>query len=104
MKNWINVPYHSNQVYVIQENVIEEVVLNSLKGIKKVKLINNVDININNNHTDLCLKLNIKIKNSDKNVDVYNTIKTLTNTVEENIKQLIDKKPKNIQIIWQGFY
>ncbi|AKF41232.1 hypothetical protein MCANUF31_00818 [Mycoplasmopsis canis UF31] len=103
MSNWINVPYHSNQVYIVRESAIRDVLKNLITQNKKVKMSSSSKILIDEKHLDLQVFLDIKIKKAEMN-DSYNIIKNLVASVEEAVRKLIDKKPKNVQISLIGTY
>ncbi|WP_426460945.1 MMB_0454 family protein [Mycoplasma hafezii] len=94
--NWITVLYNSNQNYIVQEQAILDVVNSVILRFKTVKLTTKPKLVFDNEHTNVQLGLEIKLKAKDKSY--YSVIKDLSNQLEEAIKQLIDVKPKNIQI------
>ncbi|WP_322962051.1 hypothetical protein RRG51_01365 [Mycoplasmopsis cynos] len=103
MSNWVNVPYHSNQVYVVKEDAFKDVIKYFISQDKRFKLNSPVKILINEKHTDLQIFLEIKIKSSEA-TNSFNVIKYLISGIEEEIKKLIDKKPCNVQVSLCDYY
>ncbi|WP_255483476.1 MMB_0454 family protein [Mycoplasma sp. Pen4] len=103
--NWINVSYNSNQNYIVQESAILDVINNSISTIKSVKLANAPRLSFDEKHSNVHIYIDIKIKNSNSNkVQPTNIIKELVGLIEEDVRALIDKKPKNVQVVLLDFY
>ncbi|WP_036451723.1 MMB_0454 family protein [Mycoplasma buteonis] len=94
--NWISVSYNQNQTYIVQEKAILDAISNVIGRFKSFKLASKPNVKINDDHSNLQLYLEIKLKI--KSDSFYTVIKELSNQLEETIKQMIDVKPKNIQI------
>ncbi|WP_117275645.1 MMB_0454 family protein [Mycoplasmopsis edwardii] len=103
MSNWINVPYHSNQVYVVRESAIKDVIKSCFLQDKRVKLSSSSRIMIDEKHQNLNIFLDIKVKKTVEQ-DSMSIIRNIVASVEEAVKKLIDKKPKNVQVALIGFY
>ncbi|MEA4134253.1 hypothetical protein NPA13_01485 [Mycoplasma sp. 2045] len=101
--NWINVSYNSNQNYIVQESAILDVVNIALSSYKNIKASNSIRLSFDDKHSNVEIYVDIKIKNQ-KNKEPYSTIKELITQIENGVKSLIDKKPKNVQVVLLDFY
>ncbi|VEU76567.1 MMB_0454 family protein [Mycoplasmopsis columboralis] len=95
--NWINVTYNSNQTYIVKEEAILDVINNVFSELKHLKLVKTPRLSFDENHLDLEIFVDVKIKKN-KTKDTYSAVKQLANQIEEAVKILIDKKPKNVQV------
>ncbi|WP_051449499.1 MMB_0454 family protein [Mycoplasmopsis cricetuli] len=95
--NSVIVSYKSNQKYIVQQKAIIESINNVFSEINHSKLIKTPKLIFLNNNTDIEICVDIKIK-LNKVSDIYEAIKKVATSIEEAIKTLIDKKPKNVQI------
>ncbi|WLP85860.1 MMB_0454 family protein [Mycoplasma seminis] len=104
--NWITVPYNSNQSYIVQESAIVDVIQNALDNTKYVKSnLSNMRLSFDEDHSNVQIYIDVKIRGpKDKEIDPYAIIKELTFKIEENVKTLIDKKPKNVQVVLLDIY
>ncbi|QCZ36561.1 MMB_0454 family protein [Mycoplasma nasistruthionis] len=102
--NWINVSYNSNQTYIVQESALLnaiELVISSAKNVIKSSV---PKLEIDPDHSNLNILIEIKLKNITKEHDPYSIVKDLTFDIEESVRALIDKKPKNVQVILLDIY
>ncbi|SJZ43206.1 MMB_0454 family protein [Mycoplasmopsis verecunda] len=104
--NWITVPYNSNQSYIVQESAIVDVVNNAIASTKYVKSNpSNMRLSFDDNHSNVQIYIDVKIRNSQKNdINPYAIIKELTFKIEEGVRSLIDKRPKNVQVVLMDIY
>ncbi|MHA3802145.1 MMB_0454 family protein [Mycoplasma sp. VS30B] len=104
--NWITVPYNSNQSYIVQESAIVDAVSVALETTKYVKSnLSNMRLSFEEDHSNLQIYIDVKIRGAQTNeIDPYAIIKDLTYKIEENVKSLIDKKPKNVQVVLMDIY
>ncbi|MBN4083312.1 hypothetical protein JXZ92_00550 [Mycoplasma sp. CSL10137] len=101
--SWINVSYHSDQVYVVQESAIIDCIKLCFLNNKLLKLINKPRISIDSKRNNCYIFLDVKVKlNSEKKVNII--IKELTKNIETSVKKLINVTPKNIQIRLLSLY
>ncbi|QKT05436.1 MMB_0454 family protein [Mycoplasma sp. OR1901] len=101
--SWINVSYHSDQVYVVQESAILDSIKLCFANNKQIKLVNRPRISIDSKRNNCYIFLDVKVKlNSNKKVNVI--IKELTKSIETSVKKLINITPKNIQISLLSLY
>ncbi|VEU70885.1 MMB_0454 family protein [Mycoplasmopsis glycophila] len=102
--NWINVPYGSNQVYIVQEEAITSALNLILNEEKEVKLVDKkLNLLFNQDHSNLEIVLQIKVKKNTKK-SAAEIIKKLVSNVENALIALIDTKPLNVQVIFSGLY
>ncbi|WP_416755261.1 MMB_0454 family protein [Mycoplasma sp. VS42A] len=104
--NWITVPYNSNQSYIVQESAIVDAVSNAIESTKYVKSnLSNMRLSFDDDHSNVQIYIDVKIRGAQSNeIDPYAIIKDLTFKIEESIKSLIDKKPKNVQVVLMDIY
>ncbi|WP_416321743.1 MMB_0454 family protein [Mycoplasmopsis felis] len=102
MSNEINVYYNSDQVYIIKQEAIYDVLNSVLESYNNVKLNKSINLKFENN-SNVWILVDIKIKEQNSN-QLYEIINKLTKDIDSVIKSLIDKSPKNIQIVFSGYY
>lgn len=103
MQDWINVKYLFNQIYMVDKEAIEDVIKNAFKEQKHFKLMPSSHIKIEPDHSDLQVFLDLKINKNNLN-DQAELINSLVTELNTQIKKLIIKKPKNIQVVMLGIF
>ncbi|BBA22305.1 hypothetical protein MBVR141_0440 [Mycoplasmopsis bovirhinis] len=103
MQEWINVKYHSNQVYMVSKSAINDVVTNTIKATKYFKMLSSSTIKVDEDHNELQVILDLKISKNKLDVQA-SLIKELVSSLQNQIKKLIIKKPKNIQVVLLGTF
>ncbi|WP_051616751.1 MMB_0454 family protein [Mycoplasmopsis sturni] len=100
--NWINILYHSNQKYIVQEKAIIDAIDYLFSEKPYVKLVNSPRLIFDKEHLNLEISLDVKI-NTSQSQGAFEIIKDLSRSVEKAIKNLINKNPKNVQICLLDF-
>ncbi|TDV24138.1 hypothetical protein BCF59_0085 [Mycoplasmopsis mustelae] len=103
MQNYVNVLFNSDQIYVVKENAFLDIIKNVFANLKGIKLSSKPFLVFETDHSNLTICLDIKIKTTLKN-NLYNIWKNLIKQIQVGIQNLIGVKPKNIQLIFSGFY
>ncbi|ADE19488.1 MMB_0454 family protein [Mycoplasma crocodyli] len=99
--NIIKSSYSLNQSYIVHESAFLDVIPKVINEIKYVKLANDPRISFDEKNENLEIFLDLKFK---RNKDLDKLIKTVIEKMEQETVNLIDFKPKNIQIKFNGYY
>ncbi|MGZ9761892.1 MMB_0454 family protein [Mycoplasma sp. 394] len=103
MSNYINVPFNSDQIYVVKEGAFLDIIKFTMSDFKEIKVVGKPNLVFEENHTNLMIYLEIKVKETSRK-SLNTLFKNISNQLKSAIKSLIDIKPKNIQLILKGFY
>lgn len=95
--NFVTVNYHLNQTYKVEDKALEQIVKDSVKGVKSVKL-QNVHISISKDNTGFKVKMLVEIK---KSASIRKAALEIEEKIEYYSLNLTASKPENIQIIFK---
>ncbi|RMA78632.1 hypothetical protein JN00_0274 [Metamycoplasma subdolum] len=98
---YINVNTRMNMIFQVEK----EAIYNSLKSIfddiKNIKLVSEIEININSSKTNVTIKLSYRLS---KTANFSFETKKLISLIEQKLFSLINTKPNNINLIYAGVY
>ncbi|WP_412031326.1 MMB_0454 family protein [Metamycoplasma buccale] len=99
MTRYINVNTKMNFSFFVEEEVIKEAIQKIFKNNKKVILTSQIEVSIDNTKENVDIRLHYKVK---KFEDFTFETKQLMFLIEQTIFSLINTKPKNINLIFEG--
>ncbi|WP_406613679.1 MMB_0454 family protein [Mycoplasma corogypsi] len=100
---YLNVNYNNSQTYFVDQNAILNVVEYAITKTKNVKLATPTRLHLEDNDCNVQIFVDIKVKKSDK-LDINAIVKSLVEIIETGVKNLLDVRPKNVQIAILGLY
>lgn len=93
---FVKVNYHLNQTYHVENVAFEELVKNAIKQVKGIKVLSS-EVEVDEKNNDFLVKVTVEKSKSTTFAGAASKIQT---AIEEYSVNLIQSKPRNIQIIF----
>ncbi len=96
---YVTINYSLNQTYNVHANIFANIIRKIEKDEDRIEIVEEPKIIISSSGQDVEFYINIKIKNK---TNISEVLKSFTKKLEEQVKNAINSKPKNIQLILKG--
>lgn len=93
---FVKVNYHLNQTYHVENVAFEELVKNAVKQVKGIKILSS-EVEVDEKNNDFLVKVTVE---KSKSTTFAGAAEKIQNAIEEYSVNLIQSKPRNIQIVF----